>query len=201
MNKIEYAKVLERYPSVWSWVQHFRDNFPQVSPLTYWVAGGAVRNAMEGHQQPQKDVDFYCRSQALGDRDRGVERLKFLLAPLGWRPSYFSQYSETFTHERIPYKVQIVHHTYESIEECLAHMDWTVAQCAYAEDHFYFGDWTLQDLESKNLRVNKLQPPRNLIPRLVKYVQYGYTPDQGTMSEIIRSTQDSRLSYTKRYYY
>ena len=195
MNKIEYAKVLERYPSVWSWVQHFRDNFPQVSPLTYWVAGGAVRNAFEGHQQPQKDVDFYCRSP------EHIERLGFLLALQGWNPSFSSQYSETFTHEKISYKVQIVNHTYKSIEECLAHMDWTVAQCAYAEDRFYFGDWTLQDLDSKSLRVNQLQPPGNLIPRLVKYVQYGYSPDQETMSEISHSIQSSKISYTKRYRY
>ncbi len=195
MNTIEYAKVLERYPSVWSWVQHFRDNFPQVSPLTYWVAGGAVRNAFEGHQQPQKDVDFYCRSP------EHAERLGFLLARQGWNPSFSSQYSETFTHEKISYKVQIVNHTYPSIEECLAHMDWTVAQCAYAEDRFYFGDWTLQDLDSKKLRVNRLQPPGNLIPRLVKYVQYGYSPDQDTMSEISHSIQSSQISYTRRYRY
>lgn len=195
MNTIEYAKVLERYPSVWSWVQHFRDNFPQVSPLTYWVAGGAVRNAFEGHQQPQKDVDFYCRSP------EHAERLGFLLARQGWNPSFSSQYSETFTHEKISYKAQIVNHTYESIEDCLAHIDWTVAQCAYAEDRFYFGDWTLQDLESKRLRVNRLQPPGNLIPRLVKYVQYGYSPDQDTMSEISHSIQSSQISYTRRYRY
>ena len=195
MNTIEYAKVLERYPSVWSWVQHFRDNFPQVSPLTYWVAGGAVRNAFEGYQQPQKDIDFYCRSP------EHIERLRFLLARQGWYPSHSSQYSETFVHERLPYKAQIVNHTYKSIEECLAHMDWTVAQCAYAEDRFYFGDWTLQDLDSKKLRVNQLQPPGNLIPRLVKYVQYGYSPDQDTMSEISHSIQSSKISYTRRYHY
>ena len=195
MNKIEYAKVLERYPSVWSWVQHFRDNFPQVSPLTYWVAGGAVRNAFEGFSQPQKDVDFYCRSP------EHAERLGFLLARQGWNPSFSSQYSETFVHEKISYKAQIVNHTYKSIEDCLAHMDWTVAQCAYAEDRFYFGDWTLQDLDSKKLRVNQLQPPGNLIPRLVKYVQYGYSPDQDTMSEISHSIQSSQISYTRRYRY
>ena len=195
MNKIEYAKVLERYPSVWSWVQHFRDNFPQVSPLTYWVAGGAVRNAFKGYPQPQKDIDFYCRSP------EHIDRLGFLLARQGWNPSFSSQYSETFVHEKISYKAQIVNHTYKSIEDCLAHMDWTVAQCAYAEDQFYFGDWTLQDLESKKLRVNQLQPPGNLIPRLVKYVQYGYSPDQDTMSEISRSIQSSQISYTRRYHY
>ncbi len=195
MNKIEYAKVLERYPSVWSWVQHFRDNFPQVSPLTYWVAGGAVRNAFEGYPQPQKDIDFYCRSP------EHIDRLGFLLARQGWNPSFSSQYSETLVHEKISYKAQIVNHTYESIEDCLAHMDWTVAQCAYAEDQFYFGDWTLQDLESKKLRVNQLQPPGNLIPRLVKYVQYGYSPDQDTMSEISHSIQSSQISYTRRYHY
>jgi hypothetical protein len=195
MNTIEYAKVLERYPSVWSWIQHFRDNFPQVSPLTYWVAGGAVRNALEGHQEPQKDIDFYCRTS------EHVDRLGILLVRLGWHHSHYSQYSETFTHERLPYKAQVVKTIYPSVEECLAHMDWTVAQCAYAEDRFYFGDWTLQDLESKKLRVNKLQPPDNLIPRLVKYVQYGYTPDQDTMSEISHSIQSSQISYTRRYRY
>ncbi len=195
MNKIEYAKVLERYPSVWSWVDHFRDNFPQVSPLTYWVAGGAVRNAFEGYPQPQKDIDFYCRSP------EHAERLRFLLARQGWYPSFSSQYSETLVHEKISYKAQIIKTTYESIEDCLAHMDWTVAQCAYAEDRFYFGDWTLQDLESKRLRVNQLQPPGNLIPRLVKYVQYGYSPDQDTVSEISHSIQSSQISYTRRYRY
>jgi hypothetical protein len=183
--------MIERHPIANSWMAHIRDSFPRLSESTYWIAGGAVRNVLEGHNRPQKDIDFY------GSTQENLDRLQLNLYKLGWQQHYESQYARTFTHERETYKVQVIHTTYPDVKSCLEGIDYTVAQCAFTDEYFHFGPWTLEDHSHKALRLNMLQHHSNLIARLVKYVEYGYLPDQSTLDQITKALQRPSVRYKK----
>lgn len=172
------------------WLREVHETVPHMSPTTYWVAGGAVRNLVEGRGCPENDIDIFATSEQY------VDHAREMLVATGWKQCFGTEYAETYKHPDKSYKAQLIKINYRDIGSCLLDFDYTIAQCAYDGTSFYFGNWTLLDIGQKRLVANRFQNSLSSLRRMVKYVNYGYQPCQGTLeflaNEIRKTSPDEK---------
>lgn len=136
-----------------------------------WVAGGAVRNLVEGFTSPQQDLDLYFSSA------KDLLDAETWLTSHNWVANTESNYALTYENSKFKFKIQLIHTLYDNIQSCLDSFDYTAAQCAFDGTDLHFGSvWTLHDIVNRRLVLHKFQHPIRTVQRLVKYVQYGYKP-------------------------
>lgn len=85
--------------------------------------------------------------------------------------------------------------TFPTAQEVIDSFDLSCVQIAYDGNMFYFGEHTLEDMNSKYLRLLRVNCPLAIqTQRLTKYMQKGFVPDEhtfGVMCKHIKQGGDS----------
>lgn len=158
-------------------------NFLAPSSEGPWIAGGAVRIWMAGGSIEDHDIDVWFNN----DRQLRVLWSK-LLADSNMTKVYESDSAVTFKEYGTKKTIQLVKKQfYSSIHDVLAGFDFTCCQFGYDGEKFIADSQARYDAHHKVLRAVNLTP--SIIPRLVKYVTYGYRPSK----EILEYIQATKL--------
>lgn len=135
----------------------------------FFLAGGSARDFLQG--QDARDVDLFFSSEewARKVQDKLTEKgyLITFECPQGRLTNLAS--NKGFTVQLVKIKF------FQNVRELLDDFDFTVAQVAWDGRGFHFGERTLVDLANKTLYLNKLQYPRAMLQRIIKYAGKGYT--------------------------
>jgi hypothetical protein len=138
-----------------------------------WLAGGAVRKFYLGQKIDYSDWDFWFSSPEQFDHARN------LVVALGCSEVYstdnavsYKYYEGTDTHN-----IQLIRRRFfNSAEEIIDGFDFTVCQLVTDGRRIKVGPETILDIKSKTLRLAQKSLPSHIVPRMVKYMVYGYRP-------------------------
>ena len=151
-----------------------------------WIAGGATLAWFKGHAVGESDIDVFCRDVQQKDE------LEQRLIGFGAQATFRSNNAVTFTYssknggmDAQTWKIQLItREYYNSLEEVIDAFDISVCQIGTDGIQFVFGDQTLEDINSRVLRMS--DPPRaGALKRYCKYVAYGYRPTVGLHESIV----------------
>ncbi len=151
-----------------------------------WIAGGATLAWFNGHAVGESDIDVFCRD---------VEQKNILeqrLLEYGAQITFRSNNAVTFTYSSKnggmtapTWKIQLItREYYDSLQDVIDAVDISVCQIATDGIQFVFGEYTLEDISNRVLRMS--DPPRaGALKRYCKYVAYGYRPTVGLHESIV----------------
>lgn len=142
------------------------------------VAGGAALRWHTGKQVGLHDIDIWFSDITQYQRmlSRFIENNKSM---------HDTENAVTFMVG--DYKIQLIKAPYSTIDELLHSFDISVVQIATDGARWYYGEHTLQDIADRRLRV--LQIHRTILRRVFKYWNYGYTPDDATLQELMNNKE------------
>lgn len=166
-----------------------------------WIAGGAPLQWYQNKSVKQGDIDVFCRNKKQAD-----DVIKRVLAhsSRGAGSATFQTDNATTIEFGDPiekmdsWKIQVITCKYfNSIEEVIKSFDITVCQVATCGYEWIVGPQTVKDINQKSLRFNRYTP--DSVKRLTKYWCYGYTPVNGTLSEIMNNQPKWDFSNDEEY--
>jgi hypothetical protein len=159
-----------------------------------WIAGGMARKLYTNSSEPTSDYDVWCKS------DEQFEDLATRIRATSQFGEYYTENAITFTaytdHTR---KIQLIKRICDSPEDIISEFDFTVCQVVTDTAEFVLGPTTARDLNTKTLKLAHHPLKKNCIPRIVKYVTYGFKPDDTLLGLITTNKGDiewhSQLTY------
>lgn len=155
-------KLLKQYPYLGEWLQKYNG----------YLAGGVWLSALLN--TPHKDLDIYFNST------ENTEAFGKELDPKLW-------ITEGKSNIRIKQFELMRFVTYLTAMDCINDFDFSCCQIAWDGVTFYFGEYTLLDIESRYLRLLDIHAP--LVPtlnRITKYINKGFKPDEHTFGTICK---------------
>lgn len=154
-----------------------------------YVAGGAMRNLIDDTKN-DKDYDFFFASKT--DLDTWEANIQKIGKKV-FETTHCNTYSVIVDNKDV--KIQAIKHIfYSSLEDLINSFDYTICMFGYDGTNLMCGDYSLWDLSTKSLIVNKITYPVASIRRLIKYSKYGYKVCNGTISTILQAvTQNQTL--------
>lgn len=138
-----------------------------------WLAGGSVRKIYLGQSIGHSDWDLWFRSAEQFDR---AEKL---MVGLGADVAYSSPNAMTFKYqvENETHNVQLIRRRFfDSAEQIINQFDFTICQLITDGYTIKLGPQTALDLDKRLIRATSNQLQQYIIPRLTKYMVYGYYP-------------------------
>lgn len=144
--------------------------------IPFILAGGAVRNLVEGKEKAENDYDIFFRSEKDFLEFKKIEEQKHTMLESEMNVSYSEGEK----------KIQLIKMFYPSVEEILDSFDFTICQFAIdmnesKEKMLYCGELSLWDLARKKLVVNKITFPIASLRRFLKYTTKGFHACGGAM--------------------
>lgn len=148
-----------------------------VAPQIY-IAGGAIRDVLLGKATPTKDFDiFFSDGKDVWPVKQHLEQT------LGYTTTYECPLGELLVLKHAEYPdIQLVSkQMYSSAQELIESFPWTVTMCALdvSTGSIVTGPQTVEDIQHKRLRINKLHHVVANLRHMQKYLAYGYTPVPG----------------------
>ena len=138
-----------------------------------WLAGGAVRKIYLGQHIGHSDWDIWFRSAE--QFDRSVKLMKGLGADVAYSSHNATTFKFDFENES--QNVQLIcRRFFDSADEVINQFDFTICQLITDGNTIKIGSHTAQDLDQKLIRSVSPHLQSYIIPRLVKYMVYGYYP-------------------------
>ena len=139
-----------------------------------WIAGGAVRKSYLNINMGESDWDIWFKSP-----EQFVEAENKLKA-LGAQQVYTSSNAISYKFQDdngTIHNVQIIRKRfYDNAEQIINGFDFTVCQLVTDGNRVIMGPNTARDLKTRTLRLSRPEVPQYIIPRMVKYIVYGYQP-------------------------
>lgn len=162
-----------------------------------WIAGGAVLRWFQNRPVGYSDIDVFCANE---------EQLKMVQhrITVDYKDQSLLRYTSdnalTYeiwvrdTHDvEHWWTVQLIKKQYfDSADAVLNRFDITVCQFITDGSSIRTGATSIQDLNQKKLRFNKIKS--DSLKRYIKYMAYGFRPDPGVFDEIINQT-DAQWKY------
>lgn len=181
VQRYRAGKVAERFGVDTERLKQFQA-LSELGPNGPWLFGGALVRLFTSGSPPEErsDFDVACRtnSQAVHLEHRlrvmNYEQLHGVGANT-WLPTYAPI-------SGFPHPVQIGRRTFPDIENLLASIDFTVCQIAFDGECICCAEGTLEDLETKTLRINTITHPNLFLLRLRAYQHRGFTPCEETVA-------------------
>lgn len=136
-----------------------------------WIAGGAALKLYQGLPLDNSDIDIFVR-----DFDQFIVVLH-KLSKISSSITAITDNAVTLCISPIdkePNQVQIIKRYYESANDVIDSFDLTVCQVVTDGREFKFGDTTIDDIKSKQLRRNPTSQFNLTMMRISKYLIYGY---------------------------
>lgn len=147
-----------------------------------WIAGGAVWRSVLGEDIDQSDYDIYVRNH-----DQYIEVFNRIMMLKDASVLFTSENAVTFNWRR---KLQIIKHSKDSIQDVLSSFDFTVCQFGTdGKDIVTISELNKQDLQKRVLELanpSKLTP--KIVPRVAKYMQYGFAPSKEIVEAMCNMT-------------
>lgn len=147
-----------------------------------WLAGGAVRKIYLNESIEGSDWDFWFKSP---EQFKMTEQK---IKDLGASVSYISDNAVSFKYyadDGATQNLQIVKtRFFDNAQQVIDQFDFSVCQLATDGNTTIIGHNTARDLRSKTLRLSKSELPAYIMPRLVKYMVYGYRPCPALLAQI-----------------
>lgn len=147
-----------------------------------WLAGGAVRKIYLNEDIGGSDWDFWFKSP------EQFKRAKQKITDLGASVAHTSDNAVSFkyyTDDGSIQNLQIVKTQYfDTAQQVIDQFDFSVCQLATDGNTTIIGNITARDLRTKTLRLSKPELPAYIMPRLVKYMVYGYRPCVDLLNQI-----------------
>jgi hypothetical protein len=152
-----------------------------------WLAGGAVRKFYLGQPLNQSDWDFWFSSQ------EQFNQAKEAILALGVTEVYSTDnaISYKFYEPDGVHVLQIIRRRFfDSAEDIINSFDFTVCQLVTDGRKMTVGSQTIPDIKNRVLRLTSNQVPSHIVPRMIKYMVYGYRP----CSTLIEQIENARSS-------
>lgn len=159
-----------------------------------WFAGGMARKMYTKSSEPISDYDVWCKSteqfELLAERIRATMHFG----------EYYTENAITFVcYSDGSRKIQLIRRICNSPDDVISLFDFTVCQVVTDTRHFVLGPSTARDLNTKTLKLASQPLKPNCIPRIVKYVTYGFKPDSTLLESVNINTGEiewrSQLTY------
>lgn len=138
-----------------------------------WLAGGAVRKSYLGQSIENSDLDIWFASS------EQFEKAKKQVIALGASEAYSTDnaISYKFYEGFKSYTIQLIRRRFfKSASEIINGFDFTVCQLATDGARLIVGEHTIRDIKTRTLRLAQYQLPEHIVPRIIKYMVYGYRP-------------------------
>jgi hypothetical protein len=154
-------------------------NFLNISKYNAVVAGGAALRWYQNLPVESHDVDIWFTCEE--DFNTMDEYLK-----MNSTIRYSSQYANTYdVHEKsASWTVQLIKPKKQlSPAELVKTFDISISQVATDGNRWFIGSHFIEDLKNRRLRI--LNPQPKSVKRLVKYLIYGFVPDDDQLLAVI----------------
>ena len=151
-----------------------------------WLAGGAVLNWFNGEPVGTGDFDIFFKD--LRQFDEMFGRLMRNHATI----VYTSENALTLklTVDDDQKTIQLIRKTYfQNAKEVIDHFDFTICQLATDGYSIVAGEKTYEHVKDRKIALARTAS-RSLVKRLIKYVSYGYKPDQDLGQNILDNNED-----------
>lgn len=146
-----------------------------------WLAGGAVRKSYLNIDMGESDWDIWFN----GPEQFALAETK--IKELGASQVYASDNAISFKFQdnSSTHNIQIIRKRFfDNAQQIIEGFDFTVCQLVTDGNRVKLGPYTARDLKSRTLRLAQLEVPKYIIPRMVKYIVYGYQPCQQLLDQI-----------------
>lgn len=152
-----------------------------------WLAGGAVRKLYLGQSIGESDWDIWFRSAQQFDIAHKY------IASLGANIAYSSDNATTFKYyyEGETHQIQLIRRRFfETPNDVINQFDFSICQLLTDGDKLLLGKTTVQDLETRTIRLGSDRMQPHVVTRMVKYIVYGYYPTRELAELIEQRTLD-----------
>lgn len=146
-----------------------------------WLAGGAVRKSYLGQTIENSDLDIWFASL------EQFETTKKQVIAIGASEVYSTDnaVSYKFYEKGQDYTIQLIRRRfYNSAAEIISGFDFSVCQLATDGRRLIVGENTIRDIKTRTLRLTQPYLPEYIVPRMIKYMVYGYRPCPELLDEI-----------------
>ncbi len=146
-----------------------------------WVAGGALRDMIEG-KDIRSDIDYFATSEAA---------LKSQIPPNN--NSKQNAHNISVVLDGLKHQFITINY-YENAKKLLDSFDFTICQLATDGNFLYCGDYTLFDIARHRLQVHKITYAVASMRRLIKYCSYSYRACDGCLLALLNASEESKNS-------
>lgn len=176
--KIELSKFCENYnisteSNIFKTIESL---FEGTEDLSIFVAGGAIRNLIEGKEKVENDFDLFFKNE---------EELRIYENRIKTKLKYKGESIESDLNVSLNLdgqKIQLIKIYHNNAEDLIQSFDFTICMFAVGNDKIlYCGDLSLFDLARKKLVVNKITYPIASLRRFLKYTNKGFHACGGAM--------------------
>lgn len=139
-----------------------------------WLAGGAVRKFYLGQKIDYSDFDLWFANLEQFNATRN------LVVALGCNEVYSTDNAISYKYydSSQPYNIQLIRRRFfDNAQEIINGFDFTVCQLVTDGRRMKVGAETVLDIKSKTLRLAQKSLPSHIVPRMIKYMVYGYRPN------------------------
>ncbi len=146
-----------------------------------WLAGGSVRKFYLGQPLNQSDWDFWFSSP------EQFNQAKEAIVALGASEVYATDNAISYKlyHPEETHVLQIIRRRFfDSAQDVIKSFDFTVCQLVTDGRKMVVGDSTVPDIKNRVLRLTSNHVPSHIVPRMIKYIVYGYRPCETLLEQI-----------------
>lgn len=168
--------------------QELKDILSVLPPLEIergpWLAGGAARRILENLPLDGGDLDIFFSSWS---QFHGFQKAIQKISHGGVHETSFAA-TYNIDVKGKTYRLQLIKRkSYSSTGFLFDDFDFTVCQIATDGNKFAWEEEAIQDIDKKILRLSPggRVTDSNLVRRTMKYINYGFRPENGLMSRVV----------------
>lgn len=158
-----------------------------------WLAGGAVLKSYLGQPMGLSDLDIWFANRAQ------FEQVQKLVSDLGCSRVYSTENADSYKYYSLDlgtYSIQLIKRKFfDKPEQIINQFDFTVCQLVTDGIRTIVGPTTIPDIRARRLQLSRGLVAESVIPRMIKYMVYGYRPTPELLEEI--EAQQSKINWTK----
>lgn len=158
-----------------------------------WIAGGAVLKFYLGQSLGHSDLDIWFASRSQ------FEQVQKLVNDLGCSRVYSTENADSYKYYSLDsgtYNIQLIKRRFfDNAEQIIRQFDFTVCQLVTDGRRIEVGPTTVPDIKRRHLRLSHGLISESVIPRMIKYMVYGYRPTPELLEEI--EVRKSTINWTK----
>jgi hypothetical protein len=181
------------FPCVHEYDQRVISNIDLNLKTGPWIAGGAALSWYNGESAKSGDIDIFCANQ---DQYDTVTKQLHETPEFNCYSMFTSENAVTYTMwdtkdgiiKAEPQKIQVIKRFFPTLDDMFNSFDISICKIATDGLMFYLGATTAADI--KNKRFTMRRPINNHVGarRCIKYITYGYTPEDDVYEELASIT-------------